>query len=126
MPNIFDDYAPYRPFLDSGQFTHCIHGALELLKSIKEMSEAQFRTAHKGTPFYVMGFAAFASHDYSAASLFFDAAVEEDLTNFPGRPDSPALLFMQLDASVDNQLAHQIVVQVSDNLIALIRDYNGR
>jgi hypothetical protein len=72
-----------------------------------------------------MGFAAFASHDYSAASLFFDAAVEEDLVN--SRPDSPALLFMQL-VSTDNKvtLADEIIAQVNEDLNLLIRDYNAR
>src|SRR4029077_10986630 len=82
--------------------------------------------AHKGTPFYIMGYAAFASHDYSAASLFFDAAVEEDLTNYPHRPDSPALLFMQLNPDGNPTLAQQIIAKVNEDLTALIRDYNGR
>jgi hypothetical protein len=126
MPTDFDNYAPYRRFIDQGQFTYSIELALQLLEFAKGLSAAQFQTVHKGTPFYVMGYAAFASHDYTAASLFFDAAVEEDLTNYPGRDDSPALLFMQLDPTGAPTLAQQIIANVVEDLTALVRDYNGR
>jgi hypothetical protein len=126
MTKNFDDYAPYRAFIDSGQFSHCIASALDLLELAKELAEPQFRAAHKGTPFYVLGFAAFASHDFSTASLFFDAAVEEDLTNYPNRSDSPALLFMQLDPTSNPTLAQEIIAVVNEDLTTLIRDYNGR
>jgi hypothetical protein len=126
MPINFDNYAPYRPYVDAGQFSYSIEGALQLLEMTKEIAAAQFQTAHKGTPFYVMGFAAFASHDYPTASLFFDAAVAEDLRNHPGRADSPALLFMQLDSESAPSLAKPIIEQVSEDLRTLVRDYNGR
>jgi hypothetical protein len=126
MPTNLDNYAPYRPFLDQGQFTFCIEWALQLLDFIKGLSETAFQAAHKGTPFYVMGVAAFASHDYTAASLLFDAAVEEDLTNYPNRADSPALLFMQLDPAGDPTLAQPIIAHVNEDLTTLIRDYNSR
>src|ERR1700686_4318628 len=76
MPSfLLDTYAPYRPFLDNGQFRHCIESAIQFLNGLKEFAPPDYQAAHKGTPFYVMGYAAFASHDYPTASLFFDAAV---------------------------------------------------
>jgi hypothetical protein len=130
MPSfLLDSYAPYRPFLDGGQFRHCIENALQLLSGLKQFAPPEYQTAHKGTPFYVMGYAAFASHDYPTASLFFDAAVAEDLTNHPGRLDSPAILFMELSHNMPNGtpvLATEIVTQITADANILIDDYNAR
>jgi hypothetical protein len=126
MPDFFEDYWPYRQFIDAGQYPAAVEGALHLMESVKQLAPAEFDVAHKGTPFYVLGFAAFVSHDYSAASLFFDAAVEEDLNNHPGRNDTAALSFMQL---VDNgvpTLARPFVIQIADDIKVLIADYNAR
>ncbi len=129
MPDIFDNYAPYRPLLDSGQFRHCIESALGLLEGVKQLASPQYQATHKGTPFYVMGYAAFASHDYPTASLFFDAAVAEDLQNYPGRLDSPALLFMELSDNMPDGtpvLGTEIVTQIKAGIDILIADYNTR
>jgi hypothetical protein len=129
MPSFFDSYAPYRPLLDNGQFRYCIESALGLLDGVKQFAPPQYQAAHKGTPFYVMGYAAFASHDYPTASLFFDAAVAEDLQNYPGRPDSPALLFMELSDDMPNGtpvLGTEIVTQIKADVDVLIADYNTR
>jgi hypothetical protein len=123
----FDEYAPYRAFIESGQYTHSINEALRLLDGIKRMSLQQYQTEHKGTPFYVLGYAAFASHDYSGASLFFDAAVAADLRFHQGRLDTPALQFIQLNAD-DNQpvLAQEIVKRITASLEQLLSDYCSR
>jgi hypothetical protein len=129
MPSFFlDSYAPYRPLLDAGQFRYCIEHALRLLNGLKELAPAEYQTAHKGTPFYIMGYAAFASHDYSTASLFFDAAVAEDLRNHPGEPQA-AVLFMELsDILPDGTpvLGTEIVRQIKADIDILIGDYNAR
>jgi len=129
MPHFFDYYAPYRPLLDSGQFRYCIENALLLLDGVRQLAPPQYQAAHKGTPFYVMGYAAFASHDYPTASLFFDAAVAEDLQNYPGRLDSPAILFMELSDNMPNGtpvLGTEIVTQIKADVDILIADYNTR
>jgi hypothetical protein len=129
MPSFFlDSYAPYRPFLDAGQFRHCIENALQLLNGLKEFAPPDYQTAHKGTPFYIMGYAAFASHDYPMASLFFDAAVAEDLRSHPGEPQA-AVLFIELsDILPDGApvLGTTIVAQVKAHIDILIADYNTR
>jgi hypothetical protein len=129
MPSFFlDTYAPYRPFLDAGQFRHCIETALQLLNGLKEFAPPEYQSAHKGTPFYVMGYAAFASHDYPTASLFFDAAVAEDLRNHPGEPQA-AILFMELSEILPNGtpvLGTEIVAQITASANILIADYNAR
>jgi hypothetical protein len=76
-----------------------------------------------------MGCAAFLSHDYSTASLFFDAAVGEDLKNYPTRLDAPALLFMELSEKMPDGtevLTTEIVAQIRADAENLIADYNGR
>jgi hypothetical protein len=126
MPSFFDEYVPYRPFIDSGQYSLAIDGGIRLLNGIRQLAPQEYYAAHKGTPFYVMGFAAFASHDYDTATFLFDAAVSEDLKNHPGRPETPALLFMQLNDENQNQLAKQLVSHVRAKLGELVDDYNGR
>jgi hypothetical protein len=100
-----------------------------LLNGLKEFAPPDYQVAHKGTPFYVMGYAAFASHDYPTASLFFDAAVAEDLLNNPGRQDVAAILFMELSDNLPNGtpvLGTQIVTQIKTDANILITDYNAR
>jgi hypothetical protein len=126
MPHFFDEYVPYRQFIDSRQYRDAVDGALHLMESVKQLAPQQFAVAHKGSPFYILGFAAFASHDYSTASLYFDAAVEEDLTNHPGRNDMAALLFMQLADNGVPLLAQSLVAQIAEDMNVLIRDYNAR
>jgi hypothetical protein len=127
MPSsFFEEYAPYQKPLLAGQFSEAINGALRLLSGVKQLSPSEYQAAHKGTPFYVMGFAAFASHDYETASFLFDAAVAEDQKNFPDKRDTPALRFMQLDDGNPDQLAIDIVKLVKSKTTELIREYNGR
>ena len=109
MASFFDEYTPYRPLIESGQYSLALDSALQLLTGIKELAPQQYQAAHKGTPFYVMGFAAFGSHDYDTATFFFDAAVSEDLKNHPSQLETPALLFMQLNDKNQNQLAKELV-----------------
>lgn len=126
MPGFFDEYAPYRVSLDAGKYRETIEGALHLLETFQRHYPQQLMPAHKGTPFYILGFAAFASHDYSGASLYFDAAVEEDLRTHPGRTDTAALLFMQLDDNGVPLLAQPLIGQIAETLDELTRDYNAR
>jgi hypothetical protein len=99
------------------------------LDGLKQFAPQEYQAAHKGTPFYVIGYAAFASHDYPTASLFFDAAVAEDLQNYPGRLDSPAILFMESSDNMPNGtpvLGTAIVTQIKADIDILIAEYNAR
>jgi hypothetical protein len=127
MPSsFFDEYAPYHKHLLAAQFPEAVNSAISLLSGVKQLSPNEYQAAHKGTPFYLMGFAAFASHDYETASFLFDAAVAEDLKNFPGNTNTPALWFMQLDDGNADQLAIEILRLVKTKATELIREYNGR
>jgi hypothetical protein len=80
----------------------------------------------KGTPFYFMGIAAFASHDYQTAALFFDAAVSEDVRHYPNDNNTPALLFMRLSKTEQGQAAQQVVDIIVGRLKAALENYAGR
>ena len=98
---------PYLPFLHANQFPQVVDIGLHLLNDIQQSDPATYAT-HKGSPFYFMGIAAFASHVYQTATFFFDAAVAEDVRNNP-KADAPARLFMLLDEQKQQQAARPIV-----------------
>jgi hypothetical protein len=124
--SFFDEYHPYLRHVVSGRFPEAVNSGISLLSGVKQLSSDKYEDAHKGTPFYVMGFAAFASHDYETASFLFDAAVSEDLKNYPGRTNTPALWFIQLDDGNADQLARDVVKHVKVKATELIQHYNGR
>jgi hypothetical protein len=122
----FDVYAPYRRFIDTQQYTEAIDGGLNLLSHRRTLSPATYSAEHKGTPFYIMGYAAFASHDYTTASFYFDAAVAEDLKNHATNTNTPALLFMQLDDNSQPVLAQHLISELKIVTKDLVDDYNTR
>jgi hypothetical protein len=126
MPSFFDEYYPYREHIDNGQYSRAVDTGLQLLNGVRQLAPKEYETAHKGTPLYVMGFGAFLSHDYETATFLFDAAVSEDLKNYPAKTDSPALLFMQLDDNNPNHLAKELVTHVRKQVDILVQDYNAR
>jgi hypothetical protein len=73
-----------------------------------------------------MGYAAFASHDYCAASLYFDAAVAEDIKNFPLDDNKPSFKFMRLDDCGQEMLATRIITEIITDADELTADYNKR
>ena len=127
MPDYFDhNFQPYRSHIDAAQYSLSIKSALGLLENFRKSSPAAFPNEHKGSPFYVMGYAAFASHDYPTASLLFDAAVAEDIRRFGPTADKPALLFIRLEDKDQEVLASQIIREIITSVEELINDYNPR
>jgi hypothetical protein len=116
---------PYGHFLERYQFPWAVNAGLELLNNVQRSNPTDYATP-KGTPFYFIGIAAFASHDYQTATFFFDAAVAEDVTHYAGDNDKPALLFMRLDKTAQGEAARQVVDLVVAKLDAALRDYAGR
>jgi hypothetical protein len=88
---------PYADDLWNYRFPWAVNAGLELLDRVQTADLAAYDSP-KGTPFYFMGIAAFASHDYQTATFFFDAAVSEDVRHYPTNNDTPTLLFMRLEA----------------------------
>jgi hypothetical protein len=126
MSPFFDVEIPYYPQILSGQFSQAVDHGLSLLESIKQSEPAKYSDEPKGTPFYLLGIAAFASHDYQTATFFFDAAVSEDLKHYPGDDNKPALLFMLLNDTIKEQAALQVVRIVVARLNQALDDYNKR
>lgn len=74
-PNISKTARPIGFTSTKRRNSQAIDAALQFLADRKQQAgHAQYRADHKGTPFYVLGYAAFASHDYPSTSLYFDAA----------------------------------------------------
>jgi hypothetical protein len=126
MAQFFDSYYPYLDQINSGLYSQAVDGGLQLLREAKRFAPKEYEGTPKGTPFYLLGIAAFLSHDFQTATFLFDAAVSEDLKNQPTKQDTPALLFMQLNDKDQNQAALPIVKNVSSKIEAAIADYNGR
>jgi hypothetical protein len=97
-----------------------------LLREAKRFAPTEYERTPKGTPFYLLGIAAFLSHDYQTATFLFDAAASEDLKHNPTTKDAPALLFMQLNIKNQNQAALPIVKGVAARIEATIKKYNAR
>jgi hypothetical protein len=122
-----ENFGEYRQYIDKGQNSMAVEAALGFLEKRKGADPAQYKADHKGSPFYVLGYAAFASHDYPSASLYFDAAVAADLTYHRGNHDTAALRFMQLlTAEGDPLLARDIIAQTIVSMSNLLDDYNNR
>ncbi|MCK1718544.1 hypothetical protein [Bradyrhizobium sp. 141] len=126
MTSMFDIYHPYAALLNDGKQAEAIDGTILLLQIIRGANRTLYDSSAKGTPFYVLGAAAAACHDYQSAAFYFDAAVSEDLTHHPTRNDTPALLFMRLVHTNPNQRAHALVNAAVNKLQTAIDSYNAR
>jgi hypothetical protein len=127
QPNVpyFDENTPWYPAFNNGQFPQAINLGLEQLNRARTDHPTRYAMP-KGTPFYFMGIAAFASHDYQTATFFFDAAAAEDVRHYPGDNNQPALLFMRLDKTKQEQAARQIVDILVDRLNTALTNYAAR
>jgi hypothetical protein len=92
---------------------------------VKRGDPVEYANLDKGTRFYFLGVAAFASHDYQSATFFFDAAALEDLRH-PNPDRLPAHLFMCLDAANPNQAGLDIVQGIVHKLNRAIDNYKER
>src|SRR4051794_36748922 len=126
-PDYFENvFLCYREPIESKKYSVAIDRCLALFEKYRATSPDIFSGQHKGRPFYVMGYAAFASHDYPTASLMFDAAVDEDIRSFGVATDKPALLFMRLEDNNQAVLASKIIQDIINTANELINDYNSR
>lgn len=128
MVDVFEDkssWKPYRDLLNDRLYEHAAAKCLETLEAYKA-SNADYADQHKGSPFYVLGFLSFAAHDYPGSTTFFDAALSEDLKNYPAQPNTPALRFMRLDNSQPYVLASEIIKGLVADVTELLDAYNAR
>jgi hypothetical protein len=96
----------------------------QMLKWLRS-EQANLSPGDRGTAFYFLGIAAFASHDYQTATFFFDAAASEDF-EVPNTDSQPAHLFMRLDSSNPKQAGLEIVKLIVGKLDQTIADYTRR
>jgi len=121
----FDEETPWYPFFNKQQFPRAITECLDQLNRVRTTNPNRYNT-HKGTPFYFMGIAAFASHDYQTATFCFDGAVAEDVRNNAANNNTPALLFMRLDKTDQAQAAKPIVDILVNRLNIALANYTAR
>jgi hypothetical protein len=114
----------YYPLIENRRFSDAVNDGLSWLEFEKRSNPTRYATEPKGTPFYFLGIAAFASHDYQTAAFFFDAAVAEDIHHYPGDNDKPALMFMRLEAR--GEAATPVVEIIVKRLGAALDDYHDR
>jgi hypothetical protein len=128
MPEHFESSAPYRHFVDEDKPARAVEEGLAYLDArLKSAGDCQYRQDHKGTPFYILGYSAFACHDYTSASLYFDAAAEADLKYHQGNLDTAALRFIQIRHTPnENLLARGIIAQIETRTLALLNQYHNR
>jgi hypothetical protein len=108
-------------FFHAGQYSYYIDLMLERLAS----HGTNLTPGERGTDFYFLGIAAFASHDYQTATFFFDAAASEDL-KLPNPDRWPAHLFMYLNDRNLKQAGREMVRMIVKKLRRTIKDYNKR
>jgi hypothetical protein len=128
LPEYFEAGAPYRHFVDDDKPARAVEEALAYLAARRaSVGDQIYRQDHKGTPFYILGYSAFACHDYTSASLYFDAAAEADLRYHAGNLDTPALRFIQiLHAAHEDLLASEIIAQIEARTQTLLTEYHNR
>src|SRR6516164_9753727 len=115
----FDEELPWYAAFNKQQFPLAVVIGLDQLNRVRTTQPPKYAT-HKGTPFYFMGIAAFASHDYQTAAFFFDAAAAEDVRHYVSNNNTPALLFMRLEKTEHGEAAQQIVDIVMRRLEAAL------
>jgi hypothetical protein len=128
MSEYFESGAPYRSAVDLDKPARAVEEGLAYLSARRDgVGNQQYRQDHKGTPFYILGYSAFACHDYTSASLYFDAAADADLRFHQGNLDTAALRFIRiLQTPNENLLASGIIAQIEARTQVLLNDYQGR
>jgi hypothetical protein len=128
MPEYFEAEAPYRHFIDEDKPARAVDAILTYLLDRKsDVGDDIYANDHKGTPLYVLGYSAFACHDYTSASLYFDGAAQADLKYHAGNLDTPALRFIQvLHTEGENLLAGEIIARIEAQIQILLLEYYSR
>src|SRR5580704_4777006 len=126
MSSFFEKFQPYMDRLQNGLFSAAVDTGIDFLNETKQFAPDAYQRTSKGTPFYLLGIAAFLSHDFQTATYLFDAAASEDLRHDPNNKSTPALLAMQLDEQNSKQAALGIIQGVVRKIEIAIAGYTGR
>ena len=96
----------------------------DMLIQIQRIDPTRFKTMHKGTPYYLMGWLSFAMKDYEKAVFFMDAALSEDLTNDPNWADSPASSFLMISDDYERSAAPEIAIELRHEADKMMRRFS--
>jgi hypothetical protein len=96
----------------------------DMLNQIQRIAPARFKTMHKGTPYYLMGWLAFAMKDYEKAVFFMDAALSEDLANNPDWKSTPASSFLMISDDYERAAAPEIAIELRHEVDKMMRRYS--
>lgn len=126
--NHFFNQFKYRYDLFSGNAASTLHQGLDLLNRCHSIDETAFANIHKGSAYYWIGMAAWLMRNHELATLFFDAAVSEDIRagHKPNDNSSPSFRYMLLEGESDEQAARDLVRANQARMEELISDYNAR
>ena len=126
--NHFFNQFKYRYDLLSGNAASTLSQGLDLLYRCYSIDKVAFSKIHKGSAYYWIGMAAWLMQNHELATLFFDAAVSEDIRAGHNPVDnlSPSLRYMLLDGESDQQAARDLVRANQAKMKELIDDYNTR
>lgn len=119
-----ESWKPYRDLVNLGNPGAALAQCLQALDDYRSKN-TDYAAQHKGTPYYVMGYCALATHDFSGATLFFDAALSEDQKYHPAT-DTPAKQFMRLENDKILYLAGDMIKGLVADTEELLKDYNAR
>ena len=112
------------PMYHSNRFNETLERGHDILRLCTRLNQKVYQKIHKGYPFYFMGMAAYRMHDFQSAIYYIDAALSEDLKNFPSNPDSPPSLFLRLEGDDERQAAKYIVQGAQESIEEYIDFYN--
>jgi hypothetical protein len=116
----------FRHFSYDGEPHQTLSFGQALLGKCSSLEPEIYKLLHKGTPFYWLARAAFLVHDYETAAFYIDAAVSEDLRVDPTKKNTPARLFFNIDDSVPEQAARDLVALLRTRIDDVIVKYNRR
>jgi hypothetical protein len=96
----------------------------DMLHQIQRVAPQRFKTMHKGTPYYLMGWLAFAMKDYEKAVFFMDAALSEDLANNPNWANTPASSFLMIGEDYERSAAPEIARELRHEVDNMMRRFS--
>jgi hypothetical protein len=97
----------------------------DMLHQIQRVAPRRFKTMHKGTPYYLMGWLAFAMKDYEKAVFFMDAALSEDLSNNPHWEGTPASSFLMISEDYERAAAPEIARELRNEVNNMMRRFSN-
>jgi len=108
----------------NNRFYEALERGHKLLHLCKRLNKDVYQYMHKGAPFYWMGMAAYRIHDFQSAVYYIDAAVSEEVKNYPDNQNTPGRLFLRLEGEHSKQAAKYIVQGAQESLEERINFYN--